>query len=146
MSPIPVLGSISGVSARNAARLSVVAMRANTVLALAPVEADGTYCLTLPRAADHPDSPWALELAVLPSNTVGHPDRVPGLRRATIACDSLREASAVEAPELVLDDTMLAAWSIFWREPQRMRPSFRAAAHLPAGSHARVNTAMAWAR
>ena len=143
---IPVLGSISGVSPRNAARLSVVALRANVVLALAPLDSDGSYCLTLPRAADHPESPYPLEVAVLPSSSVARPDHVPGMPRAVIDCEALRGAAAVEAPDLALDAMVIDSWAGFWRTPQAAMAWFRAPAHVSAARLAKLGTALSWAR
>lgn len=143
---IPVLGTITGVSQRNAARLSVVALRANVVLAMAPLDSDGCYCLTLPRAADHPDSPWPLELAVLPSNCVARPEHVPGMPRAIIDREALREAAAVEAPELVLEDSVVESWGGLWRTPQSAMAWYRTPAHVSAARLATLGNVLAWAR
>ena len=143
---IPVLGSISGVSPRNAARLSVVALRANVVLALAPLDSDGSYCLTLPRAADHPDSPYPLEVAVLPSGGVARPDSVPGMPRAIIDREALRDAAAVEAPDLALNEAIIGSWAGFWGAPQAAMAWLRTPAHVSAARLAKLGTALSWAR
>ena len=114
--PIPVLGKIGGVSETDALRLSVVALRGNTVLATAPLRSDGSYRLNLPHAAAHAESPYALQLAVLPSTAAAHPNRVANAPRVTIKHDAIGGQHPIEAPRLTVDLALIEAWSIFWRE------------------------------
>jgi len=114
--PIPVTGHVEGVTETDAARLSVVALRGGDVLATARVRADGAYRLNLPHEAAHAASPYALQLAVLPTTAASVPGKVAGAPSVTIPRDGLGGAHPVAAPRLVLTPAIIDAWAIFWRD------------------------------
>jgi len=114
--PVPVVGEVVDISETDAARLSVVALRGNTVLATAQLRPDGSYRLNLPRAAAREESAFALQLAVLPSTAAAHPDRVADAPRVTVAPEAHEGDHPVQAPRLALDPALIDGWAIFWRE------------------------------
>lgn len=114
--PIPVTGKVGGITEVDAARLSVVALRGNQVLATAPLQADGSYRLSLPHATLHTPSAYALQVALLPSTAAAHPERVANAPRASIARDLLQGGHTVHAPALALDAALIDEWAVFWRE------------------------------
>ena len=113
---IPIAGNVNGVTSTDAARLSVVAIRGNTVFATSQLHPDGSYRLNLPRAAAEAASAFALQLAVLPTTAAAHPDRVANAPRAAITRDALAGEHPIQAPSLTLNPTLIDGWSIFWRE------------------------------
>jgi hypothetical protein len=114
--PIPIVGQVGDISETDAARLSVVALRGNTVLATAQLRPDGSYRLNLPPAAAREESAFALQLAVLPSTAAAHPDRVADAPRVTVAPEALEGDHPVQAPRLALDPALIDGWAIFWPE------------------------------
>jgi hypothetical protein len=114
--PIPVTGKVEGISETDAARLAVVALRGEAVLATASLRPDGAYRLNLPREAAHAASPYALRLAVVPATAAKVPGKVSGAPTVTIPREGLSGGHPVEAPGLALTADLIDAWSIFWRE------------------------------
>jgi len=114
--PIPVVGKVAGVSEADAARLTVVALRGDRILASAPVQAGGAYRLNLPHADAHAESPYALQIAVLPSTAAAQPAKVANAPRLAIAREALRGEHPVAAPALNVSQEIIAGWDIFWRE------------------------------
>lgn len=114
--PIPIAGEVGDISETDAARLSVVALRGNTVLATAQLRPDGSYLLNLPRAAAREESAFALQVAVLPSTAAAHPDRVADAPRVTVEPGDREGDHPVRAARLALDPALIESWSIFWRE------------------------------
>ncbi len=114
--PIPIAGEVGDISETDAARLSVVALRGNTVLATAQVRPDGSYLLNLPRAAVREESAFALQVAVLPSTAAAHPDRVADAPRVTVEPGALEGEHPVRAPRLALNPALIDGWAIFWPE------------------------------
>lgn len=114
--PIPIVGEVGDISAADAARLSVVALRGNTVLATAALRPDGSYRLNLPAAAAREESAFALQLAVLPSTAVARPDRVADAPRVTVEPGAREGDHPVQAPRLALNPALIDGWAIFWRE------------------------------
>ena len=114
--PIPIAGEVGDISETDTARLSVVALRGNVVLATAQLRPDGSYRLNLPRAAAREESAFALQLAVLPSTAAAHPDRVADAPRVTVEPGALEGGHPVQAPRLDLSPALIDGWAIFWRE------------------------------
>ncbi len=114
--PIPIVGRVTGVSEADAARLSVVALRGGAVLASAGLRPDGAYRLNLPHHAAHADSPYALQLSVLPTTAAAHPAKVGGAPVVKLDRESVRGPHPIEGPQLALTAAQIDAWSIFWRE------------------------------
>ncbi|MEO8926076.1 MAG: carboxypeptidase-like regulatory domain-containing protein [Caulobacteraceae bacterium] len=114
--PIPIAGHVGGVGETDAARLSIVALRGDTVIATTRPRPDGGYTLNLPHEAVHADSAFALQLAVLPSTAAAHPGKVTDAPRATIKREALKGEHPIEAPPLSLDAGLLDKWAIFWPE------------------------------
>src|SRR3984957_3524869 len=82
---IPITGEVGGISETDAARLSVVAVVGNTVLATAQLRPDGGYRLNVPPGAARAESAFALQIAVLPSTAAAAPERVADAPRVTIS-------------------------------------------------------------
>jgi hypothetical protein len=114
--PIPIAGEVGGISETDAARLSVVALRGNAVLATSQLRPDGSYRLNLPPAAAREESAFSLQLAVLPSTAAAHPDRVADAPRVTVEPSALEGDRPVRAPRLALTPALIDGWAIFWRE------------------------------
>jgi hypothetical protein len=114
--PIPLKGKVGGIAAADAARLSVVALRGNSVLATSTLRADGSYQMNLPRDAAHAVNAFALQLAVLPTTAAAAPARVAGAPRVTLKREALEAKHPIIAPALTLNPELLEEWSIFWRE------------------------------
>jgi hypothetical protein len=113
---IPITGEVRGISETDAARLSVVAVVGNTVLATAQLRPDGSYRLNLPTDAAQAESAYSLQVAVLPSTAAAAPDRVADAPRATIGPTALAGDDPIAAPDLALDPALIDRWLIFWRE------------------------------
>jgi hypothetical protein len=113
--PIVVTGTVKGAGAADARRLSVVALRGNTVLARTALRDDGSYRLTLPAGAARAAGPYALHVAVVPATAVGHVDRVPNAPRVPLARDALNQ-SEITAQHLTVSERLLIDWAIFWQE------------------------------
>ncbi len=113
--PIIITGHVRGVSATDAARLTVVALRGDTIVARAGLRANGHYRLTAPHKAAREESAYALQVAAVPTTALAHVDKVPGLPRVSLSSESLREEE-VEAPSLSLSEEILSGWEIFWPE------------------------------
>jgi hypothetical protein len=113
---IPVEGRVDGVSDADAARLSVVALRGNTLVTTSRLRPDGSYLLNLPSAAAREPSAFQLQLAVLPSTAAEHPDRVPAAPRVGLTSDVLAGKQPVKAPRLEVNSALIDEWSVFWRE------------------------------
>jgi hypothetical protein len=114
--PISITGKIGGITETDSARLSAVALRANTVLATAQVRADGSYQLNVPAKVALGDSAYALQVAVLPITAAANPNRVPDAPRASIARPAIDAKGPVHAPSLNLSPALIDSWGIFWRE------------------------------
>jgi hypothetical protein len=113
---IPIEGRVQGVTESDAARLSVVAVRGNTVVTTSRLRPDGSYLLNLPTAAAREPNAFQLQVAVLPSTAAAHPDRVPSAPRAGLTADELAGKQRVEAPSLEVSSALIDEWSEFWRE------------------------------
>lgn len=113
---IPITGAVSGISETDAARLSAVAVVANTVLATAQLRPDGSYRLNVPAAAGRAQSAFALQVAVVPSTAATAPGRVADAPRVTISPARLSGDDPIEAPGLTVDRALIEGWLIFWRE------------------------------
>jgi hypothetical protein len=113
---IPVKGRVDGVTESDAARLSVVALRGNTVVTTSRVRPDGSYLLNLPSAAAREPAAFQLQVAVLPSTAAASPDRVPAAPRVGLTADVLAGKHRAEAPRLVVSPALIDEWSVFWRE------------------------------
>jgi hypothetical protein len=113
--PIVVTGTVKGAGAADARRLSVVALRGNTVLARTALRDNGSYRLTLPAHAARAAGPYALHVVVVPITAVDHVDRVPNTPRVPLARDALNE-SEITAPHLTVTEKLFVDWAIFWQE------------------------------
>ncbi|MDQ2815221.1 MAG: carboxypeptidase-like regulatory domain-containing protein, partial [Actinomycetota bacterium] len=113
---IPLTGEVGGVSATDAARLSVVAVVGTTVLATAQLRPDGSYRLNVPAAQARAESAFAVQVAVLPITAAAAPDRVADAPRVTISPAALDGDDPIKVPDLALDHTLIEGWLIFWRE------------------------------
>jgi hypothetical protein len=113
---IPITGEVGGISETDAARLSVVAVVGNTVLATAQLRPDGRYRLNVPAEAARAESAFALQVAVLPGTAAAAPDRVADAPRVTISPADLAGDEAIAAPDLAVDPALIDRWAIFWRE------------------------------
>src|SRR5215472_8619362 len=113
---IPVEGRVDGVTESDAARLSVVALRGNTLVSTSRLRPDGSYLLNLPSAAAREPSAFQLQLAVLPGTASAHPDRVPAAPRVGLTAEALEGKQPVRAPRLAVSAELLDKWSVFWPE------------------------------
>ncbi len=113
---IPITGKVGGITETDAARLSVVVLRCNTVLATTQLRPDGSYRLNLPHVAAHAENPFALQIVVLPTTAAAHPERVTNAPRATLNREALTGEYPISAPHLTLNPALIDAWSIFWQE------------------------------
>ena len=113
---IPITGEVGGISETDAARLSVVAVVGNTVLATAQLRPDGGYRLNVPAEAARAESAFALQIAVLPSIAAAAPERVADAPRVTISPAALTGDHPIAAPDLALNHALIDGWQIFWRE------------------------------
>jgi hypothetical protein len=114
---IAFTGRIGGVAVADTARLSVVALRGNTVLATAPLGSDGSYRISLPRGGGKPRN-GALQLALLPSIAAAYPDRVSNAPRAALHVGPAADDAPLAGPSLAVDHRLMDEWSVFWREWQ----------------------------
>ena len=104
---IPITGEVGGISETDAARLSVVAVVGNTVLATAQLRPDGSYRLNVPAEAARAESAFSLQVAVLPSTAAAAPDRVADAPRVTISPAALAGDDPIAAPDLALDPALI---------------------------------------
>lgn len=114
--PIAIAGKVRGVSESDAARLSAVALRGDTVLATSPVRPNGSYSLNVPHEAAHAPSGFSLQVAVLPVTAAASPKSVAGAPRVTISRTALSGAHPIQAAQLALTPELIDGWRIFWPE------------------------------
>ena len=113
---ISISGKISKVSAADAQRLGAFIILCNRILATAPILADGTFRINLPRTSAAEESPYALTLAIAPASAGKHLDHLPNVPKVTLKRAELEKADAeFRAPEISISDSVLKIWWLWCR-------------------------------
>jgi hypothetical protein len=112
---IILTGAVKGAKSIDAARLNVVALRGDEVLARATPRTGGAYRLTVGAEAARAESAYALQVAVVPSTVGDHIDKVANAPRVALARNKL-DRDEVEAPAISLNEALLRDWEIYWPE------------------------------
>ena len=73
------------------------------VLATAQLRPGGSYRLNVPAEAARAESPFALQIVVLPSTAAAAPERVADAPRVTISPADLAGDDPIAAPDLAVD-------------------------------------------
>src|SRR6266496_3717195 len=112
---ISFYGKVPKLKENDATRLAAYVLRGREVLAKAPLQADGSFRVSVARAVVSTRSAYALNLAIAPAGAGDHLEHVPHIQQVPMNREHLEKADkefAVPVEKLLISDAVLRIW---WR-------------------------------
>ena len=108
---ISIAGKITKVSEPDAQRLGVFITLCDEIVASAPILADGTFRISLSRAAATAKSAYAITLAIAPATAGKHLDQLPNIPKVTLKRTDLEKAEKeFRVADISISDAILKIW------------------------------------
>lgn len=113
---ISISGKVTKVSEQDAQRLGAFVLLCNQIIASGPVLADGTYRISVSRAAALAKSSYAPTLAIAPASAGKHIEHFPSLPRVVLKRADIDKADKeFRAPDISVSEAVLKIWGLWCR-------------------------------
>jgi hypothetical protein len=108
---IVIKGKISKIAESDAQRLNAFILRCYRIIVSVPIQADGTFRLSLPRTTIQEESAYGFTLAVAPATASAHLDHLPNVPMIALKRQDLEKTeSEYQAPAISLSAEVLKLW------------------------------------